>query len=163
MNAKHLNMITLIRTTSEHPDFLLLVHELDQDLAIRNGESNDFFAQFNKVNLIQHTIVLYFDGIPVGCGAIKAYDEHSMEVKRMYVKPDQRGKGLAGNVLHELEQWTRELGYVSCVLETGVKQPEAIRLYSKSGYERIPNYGQYAGIEDSVCFRKQLQHTQHAS
>lgn len=156
-------MITLIRTTSEHPDFLLLVRELDQDLAIRNGESNDFFAQFNKVNLIQHTVVLYVDDTPVGCGAIKAYDERSMEVKRMYVKPDYRGKGLAGTVLHELEQWTGELGFVSCVLETGIKQPEAIRLYSKSGYERIPNYGQYVGIDDSVCFQKQLQHIQYAS
>lgn len=72
----------------------------------------------------------------------------------MFVKPECRGQGIAQAVLAELESWAGELGFKECVLETGKKQPEAIRLYQKSGYELIPNYGQYAGIENSVCMKK---------
>jgi GNAT superfamily N-acetyltransferase len=77
-----------------------------------------------------------------------------MEVKRMYVLPNNRGKGIATTLLWELEKWALELGYMKCVLETGKRQPEAISLYEKSGYQRIPNYGQYKGVENSICFEK---------
>ena len=79
-----------------------------------------------------------------------------MEVKRMYVLPESRGTGVASEILSALEDWAAESGYEKCILETGKKQPEAIGLYKKSGYEMIPNYGQYAGIENSICFEKQL-------
>ena len=74
----------------------------------------------------------------------------------MYTKQKNRGKGIATFVLKELENWAKELGYEKCILETGIKQPEAIRLYEKNGYELIPNYGQYAEVEDSRCFEKKL-------
>jgi GNAT superfamily N-acetyltransferase len=74
----------------------------------------------------------------------------------MYTVPAFRGQGIAAAVLNALEQWAAELSYESCVLETGKRQPEAIALYKKSGYIIIPNYGQYAGVENSVCFRKTL-------
>ena len=74
----------------------------------------------------------------------------------MFVLPEFRNKGLASMVLSALENWAKELGYQTCVLETGKKQPEAIALYEKAGYRQIPNYGQYAGIENSVCFEKKL-------
>lgn len=79
-----------------------------------------------------------------------------MEVKRMYVLPEGINKGIASKVLAELEAWARELAYYQCILETGLKQPEAIALYQKSGYQQIPNYEQYAGVENSVCFEKML-------
>lgn len=79
-----------------------------------------------------------------------------MEVKRMFVHPSHRGKGTAQAVLAELERWAKDLHYPSCVLETGKRQPEAIGLYQKSGYALIPNYGQYIGVENSVCMQKQL-------
>jgi GNAT superfamily N-acetyltransferase len=75
----------------------------------------------------------------------------------MYTLPEVRGKGLATLVLNELELWAKELKYAKCVLETGKKQPEAIRLYEKNGYIIIPNYGQYAGIKNSLCFEKELK------
>jgi GNAT superfamily N-acetyltransferase len=75
----------------------------------------------------------------------------------MYVLPEYRGMGIAQSVLQELEKWAAELGYQYCVLETGMKQPEAIRLYEKSGYHQIPNYGQYENVATSVCFRKELR------
>ena len=79
-----------------------------------------------------------------------------MEVKRMYTLPGYRGKGYASKILAELENWAAEMSYGKCVLETGKKQPEAIQLYTRNNYTIIPNYGQYAGIENSVCFEKIL-------
>jgi putative acetyltransferase len=79
-----------------------------------------------------------------------------MEVKRMFVVEEKRGQGIASKVLIELEKWAKELHYEKCILETGVKQPEAIRLYEKSGYRRIPNYGQYKDVAASVCFEKRI-------
>ncbi len=146
----------ILRTTSENPDFIKLVRHLDQDLAIRDGEEHSFYAQFNKIATIKHVIVAYLDERPVGCGAIKAHDENTMEVKRMFVFPELRGQGIATKILEELENWARELGYERCVLETGKKQPEAIHLYQKNGFQIISNYGQYAGVENSVCFEKRL-------
>ena len=72
----------------------------------------------------------------------------------MFVRLENRGRGIAGEILNELETWAKELNFSEFVLETGVKQPEAIRLYQKSGYETIPNYGQYLNVENSVCMKK---------
>jgi len=74
----------------------------------------------------------------------------------MYVIPEKRNKGFASEVLKELENWALELSYNKCILETGKRQPEAISLYKKNGYSNIPNYGQYSGVENSVCFQKVL-------
>ena len=149
-------MITFNRTDSENPDFVMLVRQLDADLAAKNGDSNAFYAQYNKIALIKHVIVAYEEGQAVSCGAIKEYEPGVMEVKRMFTLPAQRGKGIASRVLAELEGWAAELSYKKCILETGKKMSDAIRLYDKNGYVRIPNYGQYAAIEDSVCFEKVL-------
>lgn len=148
--------IEAIRTESGNPDFISLVKLLDADLAIRDGDEHAFYAQYNKVDAIRHVVVAYAGGWPVGCGAIKEFENGTMEVKRMYTLPEFRGKGIASQLLAELEKWAAELGYQKCILETGKKQPEAIALYQKNGYRIIPNYGQYAGVENSVCFEKDL-------
>ncbi|MBK6949944.1 MAG: GNAT family N-acetyltransferase [Haliscomenobacter sp.] len=150
-------MVALLRTNSEHPDFIELVRHLDAELKVRDGDDHAFYNQFNKIDLIRHALVAYLDQTPSGCGAIEFWDDRTMEVKRMYVAPENRGKGIAGAILLSLEAWAAELGYERCILETGMNQPEAIRLYQKSDYIRIPNYGQYAGIENSVCFEKILK------
>ena len=150
-------MITLIRTDALHPHFIELVRDLDADLAIRDGRDHDFYNQFNKIDAIKYAVVAYDDNKPVGCGAIKQYSPATMEVKRMYTLPDSRGKGIAVQVLKELELWAKEMNYEKCILETGIKQPEAIALYKKSSYQQIPNYGQYAGVANSVCFEKELR------
>lgn len=149
-------MINCIRTNSENKDFQKLVATLDADLKTRDGEDHTFYAQFNKIDAIKYAIVAYENGIAVGCGAIKGYTQDTMEVKRMFVSPAKRGLGVASTVLNELEIWAKELHHKKCVLETGNKQPEAIALYLKSGYQIIPNYGQYEGVENSVCFEKIL-------
>lgn len=150
-------MISIVRTSSESADFVGLVRHLDMELAERDGKDHSFYAQFNKIDMIKHVVVAYEDDQPVACGAIKEYEKGTMEVKRMFTLPASRGKGIAARVLSELENWAAELNYTKCVLETGKKQPEAIRLYEKRGYKLIPNYGQYAGVENSVCFEKILK------
>jgi GNAT superfamily N-acetyltransferase len=147
-------MINLLRTNSKNLDFIKLVSLLDADLAARDGEEHAFYNQFNTITKLDHTIVFYRNKIPVGCGAIKVFDATTMEVKRMYVSSTERGKGIATEILKGLELWAIELGYTRCVLETGKRQPEAIALYEKNGYSKIPNYKPYVGIENSVCYEK---------
>ena len=149
-------MITCRRTNSKNEDFQQLVKELDADLIIRDGEEHSFYDQFNKIDNIKYVIVGHDYEKPVGCGAIKAFDQHIMEVKRMYVVSNRRGEGIASTILKELESWAKELNYSKCILETGNKQPEAISLYKKNGYEIIANYGQYENVENSICFEKIL-------
>jgi GNAT superfamily N-acetyltransferase len=151
-----MELIKLHRTNAENEDFKSLVRALDKELAIRDGDDHSFYHQFNAIDAINYTLVAYLDEIPVGCGAIKPFGEDAMEVKRMYTLPSYRGKGIASLILIELEAWASELSYKSCVLETGKQQPEAMALYKKQGYETIPNYGQYAGITNSQCFKKEL-------
>jgi GNAT superfamily N-acetyltransferase len=149
-------MIKIVRIDSADPDFLILVKKLDAELAIRDGKDHSFYSQFNRLDKIRHVVLAYDDGKPAGCGAIKEYSTDTMEIKRMFVLSDHRRKGIAAKILAELELWTAELSYAKCILETGKKQPEAIELYKKNGYQPIPNYGQYIGVENSVCFEKKI-------
>ncbi|MBL7700038.1 MAG: GNAT family N-acetyltransferase [Chitinophagaceae bacterium] len=149
-------MTSIKRTDSADADFQSLVKLLDEELRIRDGSENAFYAQFNKIDMLKNAVVLYMYGKPVACGAFKPFGKGAVEIKRMYVLPEYRGRNIAGQILRELEDWAGELQYSGCVLETGKRQPEAIRLYEKSGYERIPNYGQYANVENSVCMSKNL-------
>ncbi|WP_221392620.1 GNAT family N-acetyltransferase [Dyadobacter sp. NIV53] len=150
-------MIKLVRTDSDDPDFISLVKLLDADLARTDGTEHAFYAQFNKIDKIKHAVVVYDNDKPIGCGAMKEFDLIAMEVKRMYTLPESRGKGIATLILSGLESWAAELSYQNCVLETGKRQPDAIALYLKNGYRIVSNYGQYIGIENSVCFEKELK------
>jgi putative acetyltransferase len=147
-------MTTTIRTTSENIDFQNLVVLLDEVLKIKDGEDHDFYAQHNTLDKIKHVVVCYQDDVAIGCGAFKKLDSNTVEIKRMFVHPDYRGKGIASTVLNELELWASEFNYTNFILETGKNNPEAIALYHKSGYEIIPNYGQYQNIDTSVCLKK---------
>lgn len=151
MGAEH-----IIRTDASNLDFMKLVALLDADLAERDGEDNAFYAQFNGITQLQYCVVYYENDVPVGCGALKSFNDDSMEIKRMYVSEAYRGKGIASHLLAELENWTKELGYTSCVLETGLRQPEAVALYKKNNYVRIPNYPPYMEMANSVCYRKEV-------
>jgi GNAT superfamily N-acetyltransferase len=149
-------MLTLARNTSENPDFRALVRQLDRYLAELDGAEHGFYAQFNKIDLIRHAVVAYADGQPVGCGAFKELEPGVVEIKRMYVAEAHQRQGIAQAVLGELEAWAAELGYAIAVLETGRRQPEAIALYQRGGYQLTANYGQYVGVANSVCLRKPL-------
>ncbi|GAC1444070.1 MAG: hypothetical protein NVSMB63_13210 [Sediminibacterium sp.] len=150
-------MIQIIRTNSENRDFTALVRDLDLYLTETDGDEHPFYDQFNKIDLIKFVLVAYENEKPLGCGALKEYDSTTMEIKRMYVTPESRGKGIASKLLLALENWAAELSFAKCILETGKRQTEAIQLYTKNGYNLIPNYGQYAGVENSLCFEKGMK------
>jgi putative acetyltransferase len=152
------NTMTFKRTTSENIDFQHLVFLLDADLKIRDGDEHAFYAQFNKTDTLRHVIVYYENEKALGCGAFRDYDAQHVEIKRMFVLPENRGKGIAHAILNELERWAHELDFRGCVLETGKNQPEAIGLYQKAGYTITRNYGQYQNMENSVCMKKTLHH-----
>lgn len=148
--------MTVKRTDSSNADFQNLVKFLDADLAIRNGNDHAFYDQFNKIDKIKNCIVIYIDEIPVACGAFKNFEDDTVEIKRMYTNPNFRKRGLATTIVNELETWAKELNYKKAVLESSLEQNEALSVYEKSGYQRIPNYGQYIGIDKSVCYEKIL-------
>jgi GNAT superfamily N-acetyltransferase len=98
-------------------------------------------------------LVAYVDGVPLACGGWRVNGVDA-EIKRMYVAPAGRGRGLARRILAELEASAAAAGITRMILETGTKQPEAITLYMSSGYTRIPGFGIYAGEPDCRCFAK---------
>ena len=149
-------MTLFIRTGWDNKDFQSLVALLDTDLARRDGDEHAFYAQFNKITTIRNAIVCYVDDKAIGCGAFREYDESKVEIKRMFVLPEYRGHGIALKILNELELWATELNYKEYILETGKKQPEAIRLYQKAGYSITASYGQYLNVENSVCMKKSI-------
>src|SRR5437868_2864304 len=117
--------IFLVRTNSENHDYRLLIPILDAELTVRDGgeEAHAFYKQYNKSDDIKYVVMAYQDTVPVGCGAIKAYEDDIVEVKRMFVPLEHRNKGIARQVLAELEKWAEELGFKELILETGIAMP----------------------------------------
>ncbi|WP_371682986.1 GNAT family N-acetyltransferase [Flavobacterium sp. H122] len=144
----------LFRTNSDNPDFKCLSGLFDEYLVDIDGEQRDFFAHYNN-KFLEHVVVVYENGQAIACGGFKEYDQETAEIKRMFVHPDQRGKGVATLILNEIENWAKECGYHNFILETSPKLESAIVLYKKSGYHLIPNYGQYIGVENSICMKKE--------
>lgn len=148
--------MNILRTDSANTDFQTLVKSLDVTLSEHNGENDDFFAQFNKIDTIKNCIVAYIDSIPAACGAFKPLSEDTVEIKRMFTHPEFRKRGLGSTIVQELENWAAELNFKKAVLETSRDLKNAISVYEKNGFNRIPNYGQYIGVEQSVCYKKVL-------
>ncbi len=146
----------LIRTTSLNSDFQKLTALFDEYLIDIDGDEKEFFAYYNQIYL-ENVIVCYENTIPVGCGAFKNHSDKKAEIKRMFVHPDHRGKAIATSILSELEAWATELLHSEAILETSVKLDDAIALYTKSGYEISEQYGQYIGVESSLCMKKKLK------
>jgi GNAT superfamily N-acetyltransferase len=149
-------MITVSRTTSDNLDFEKLVIALDAYLAILDGDDHEFYAQFNKTNLLKNAVIAHENEVVVGIGAYKEYDSKTIEMKRMYTLPEHRGKGIASKIISELEHWAKEEHYSISILETGFLQTDAISLYQKLGYTITENFGQYIGVENSICMTKSL-------
>ena len=149
-------MIKLVRTNSENKDFVNLVNYLNAYLKIVDGDDHAFYNQYNNIDVLKHVVMAYKDQIPLACGTFKALDENTVEIKRMFTQINARGNGIASKVLQELEKWSKELSYRTCVLETGKRQTEAVSFYKKMNYSIIPNYGQYENITNSLCFKKEL-------
>lgn len=152
-------MVHLKRTDPMDPGFHGLVRKLDLELQERYGQDQSFFDQFNKIDTSGRVVLASQDDVLIGCGVFKLYEGSVCEIKRMYVDPVFRGRRVAGALLAELEAWAEEENFTECILETGKLQPEAIRAYENAGYIQIPNYGQYVGVELSICMKKNLRNT----
>jgi putative acetyltransferase len=149
-------MIKLQRTTSDNEDFRLLISELDKELRSRYQEKQAIYDQYNIIENNPNVVIAYREELPVGCGCFKKFDDRSVEIKRMFVRPEYRGQKIAASILQQLENWAIELNISVTVLETGIKQPDAIHLYGKSGYIVVENYGPYKGLPESICMQKNL-------
>jgi GNAT superfamily N-acetyltransferase len=149
-------MIRLERTTSDNEDFRLLISELDKELRSRYEEKQAIYDQYNIIENNRNVVIASKEEVPVGCGCFKKFDDSSVEIKRMFVKPEYRGQKIAASILQELEDWAIEFNISGTILETGIKQHEAIHLYQKSGYIVVENYGPYKGLPESICMQKNL-------
>jgi putative acetyltransferase len=134
-----------------------LIAQLDADIEKRypgepiNGvEPNEFRASGG------YFVIGYWDAQPVGCGAFRPYDKTTIEIKRMFVAPEFRGRGIAQAILNAVEEEARRRGYKRSFLETANRQPEAVSLYRECGYHDIPKYGHYVDSARSLCFGKAL-------
>jgi putative acetyltransferase len=150
-------MLHFQRTNSDNPHFQEFIKKLNSEFNIRYGELQKTYDQFNFINDLPTVIIAREGNEPVGCGCFKPFSADAVEIKRMFVEPAHRGKGIGAGVLKELEIWAREIGYDRTVLETGINQPEAIRLYQKLGYQTIPNYGPYVNMPTSICMTKTIK------
>ncbi len=150
-------MILRIRTDSSHKDFIDLVKQLDAYLSEVDGDDHSFYSQFNKIDVLNQVVLIYEDETVVACGAFKIFEPGVAEVKRMFTIPTKRGTGKASLVLQGIEEWAGAIGFHTLRLETGKRMVDAVAFYEKNGYSIIPNYGQYIGVPNSVCFEKKLE------
>jgi putative acetyltransferase len=148
--------LEIVITDCRNKDFIRLIQLLDKDLTERYGELQKNYNRHNKIDLILDVIVVYKNGVPAACGGFKEFDCSKVEIKRVFVKKENRRQGLSKLVMDKLEELAVSKGYKYAVLETGLKNYEAISLYKNCGYEVIPNYGPYIGNLNSVCMRKTL-------
>jgi len=149
-------MLQLNRTTASDPDFQYLVIALDQELSILYGEEQKFFQRHNQIDLSAKVIVAYHQNQPVACGCFRPTAKNCVEIKRMFTLPEMRNQGFAKKILNALEAWALEENVERIILETGVKQPEAVAAYTKSDYKVIENYGHYVNNASSICMEKFL-------
>jgi len=151
--------ISIAAEPFDSADARRLIAALDDHLAGRYPPEQRFGPNLKPQQIapgLGTFVIARIDGRAVGCGALRKLDEASAEVKRMYVAPEVRGKGVAKKILEQLEGVGRELGVHRLVLETGIYQAEAIGLYHQAGYEPVRCWGEYAESLTSVCFEKAI-------
>jgi putative acetyltransferase len=149
-------MIQLSRTTSDHPEFQRLTGLLDDELCLIYNTRKEDYEEYNRITGLPTVVLASEENVAVACGCFKIADDKTIEIKRMFVDPAFRNKGIATEILKELENWAKESGYEYAILETGKGQPEAIAMYAKLGYSIIDHYGTFASTERSVCMKKKL-------
>lgn len=150
--------MTLIYADGKHDDFMQLCKELDKtlDILVNGAFDRSVYTEYNALDDIHDVVVVYDNDVPIGCGSFKEYDAQTVEMKRLFVKPEYASKGLGAKIVTELETVAKKKGYTKSILETGERLQAACALYRKLGYKTIPNYGQYVDMDDSLCMGKTL-------
>ncbi len=157
-------MPRILTVPADHPDVVALAHDLVLELAARYDDEDP--GSIHGLHPDARWVLLKADDdVPIGCGAVQPWSwsepggsEEIGEIKRVYVVPAMRGRGLAHALMAALLDLAGALGYRRLHLETGTAQPEAVALYTRSGWDRIANYGQYVDDPRSVCFGRDLHH-----
>jgi putative acetyltransferase len=151
--------IAIVPEPFDSADARRLIEALDAHLASRYTPEQRFGPNLKPAQVapgLGTFVVARMDGRPVGCGAVRLLDPTTVEVKRMYVDPEMRGRGIAREILAHLEGAGRTLGARRAVLETGVYQDEAIGLYRNAGYREVDCWGEYTTSPTSVCYEKAI-------
>ena len=148
-----------IRTDGRDKDFIENCRLLDLDLDKRVGKKikRDKYHAYNQLDQIQEAVVVYEDSKAIGGGAIRRYDDKNIELKRVFVHPEYQGQGIGSKLVSMLLEWAAELGYKRVILETGELLAESCAVYTKLGFQIIPNYGPYVDMPESLCMAKDLE------
>jgi putative acetyltransferase len=152
-------MLTISRERLDSPIARSLIEALNAELSERYPEPGATHFNLSEAEVAERNgtfLVANLDGEPAGCGAIRIIEPGIAEIKRMYVPHGMRGRGIATALLAGLEMAARELNVRRLVLETGARQPEAIALYRRAGFDFITPFGEYVGSPLSVCMGKDL-------
>lgn len=147
------------RTTGTDKDFIELIKLLDEELWKRYPKTQQNYEGGNILPEDVYTVLVYLEENAIGCGCLRNFenDPEKIELKRMFVKEKYRGKRVGRVIVEELEKWALELNKKTILLETGVNQPEAVYLYERMGYQWIDNYGEYIGMDESICMKKNIE------
>ena len=149
--------IVVAREPAASPEALTICAELDDDLRQRYpGSPTNGLTTRDLDDPATVFLVARLQGAVVGCGAMRRLETRLGEVKRMFVRPEFRGRGVGRRILAAIEAAAGAAGMRTLRLETGARQPEAIRLYESAGYRPIPAYGEFVGDPLSRCFEKNL-------
>lgn len=145
------------RTDWNDPRFLAIIKQLDGELSAMYGELMNFYNKKNVIAGNAHVVLCLSEDRVLGCGCLRILEDgQTVELKRMFTVPEERGRGIGTGIIAELELWARELRKRDMILETGIKQIEAIGLYKKLGFHVIENYGEYKGNANSICMAKTI-------
>lgn len=152
-------MVEFKRTNGQNEDFMENCRLLDLDLDRRVGKviKRDKYRQYNQVDRIQEAMVVYEGAQAIGGGAIRRYDNETVELKRVFVRPECQGRGIGTELVSLLMEWAAELGYDRMILETGELLAESCAVYKKLGFQVIPNYGPYVNMPESLCMAIDLK------
>jgi len=124
---------------------------------IVGGKKNrEGFIPYNLSESISDVLIAYIDDVAVGCAGLKKYSDTDVEIKRVWVEPDHRGKYIATEMMDKIEEKARELGFKRAVLQTRYIMKDAVGLYTNRGYVLIANYPPYDKLEGAICMALKL-------
>jgi GNAT superfamily N-acetyltransferase len=155
--------VTIRSEDFNHPDSVALRAEMVAELHAVYGFDSEPGAKPTAADMPIFLMARNSDGGAVGCGGLRRLDETTVEIKRIFVRPGARGRGIARLILKPLEAEAAQLGATRIVLETGRDRPEAIRLYVRSGYTPIDCFGSYKGEPLSLCYERLIEEAEPSS
>lgn len=150
--------ILITKERPDTPDAIMLIEGLEGELeGFYPSQSRHGYSVQKLIQLNVSFFVTRKDGLPAGCGGVQFFGKEYAEVKRMYVRPEFRGFGLAKMMLEELSRYAKENGINILRLETGIHQKDAIALYRGWGFKEIGHFGEYQEDPLSLFFEKEIK------